>query len=231
MNLYASISQRKSCRKYNLQPLEEDMLANIEQAIKSFKLLSPNIPITWRFTNQVKGLYHVEAPHYLIISGQGKAKEKECTGFLFQQLVLWFDAMGIGCVWLGEAKDAETSHNKSDIITIAFGKVNKPLHRTKEQFKRKPIETITNATDDICMQAVRFAPSGMNTQPWYFEKLEDTVLVYKRKLKPPISLIYKHSDIDMGIALCHYYLACKEMGKPFHFSHDTSLPKKAKLLS
>lgn len=230
MNLYESIPQRKSCRKYAPQPLGSDKLAEIERAIESFEPLSPDIPLKWRFASQVKGLYHVNAPQYLIIAGQGKPGEKENAGFLFQQLVLWFDAMGLGCVWLGESKDSGPAREKTDIITIAFGAVTESPRRTREQFKRKPIETITNAPEDICIQAAHLAPSGMNTQPWYFEKRQDEVLLYKQKLKPPISLLYKHSDIDMGIALCHYYLACKETGKPFNFSRKTSLPSKAGFL-
>ena len=67
----------------------------------------------------------------------------------------------------------------------------------------------------------------MNTQPWYFEKQDEKVLVYEKKLKAPLSLAYKLSDIDMGIGLSHYFLACKEFGKPFRFACDASLPSKA----
>ncbi|MDL2248695.1 hypothetical protein LJB89_03260 [Tyzzerella sp. OttesenSCG-928-J15] len=230
MNLYAAIPQRKSCRKYDMQPLGADKLGEIEQAIGSFQPLSPDISLKWRFVNQVKGIYHIQAPHYLVISGQGKNGEKESAGFLFQQLALWFDTMELGCVWLGESKDVGAERSKNDIITMAFGSVTEPVHRTMEQFKRKPIETITNAVEDICIQAAHLAPSGMNTQPWYFEKLDDRVLVYRQKLKLPLSVVYKHSDIDMGIALCHYYLACKESEKPFHFSREKALPEKAGFL-
>lgn len=223
MNLYASIAQRKTCRNYDLQPLKREIMEKIESAIISFEPLFPDVPLKWRFTNKVKGRFHVEAPHYVIISGQGKPGEKENAGFLFEQLVLWFDAMEIGCVWLGESKDAETASSNGDIIAIGFGCAKAPVHRTREQFKRKPIDKITNAPDDVCMQAVHLAPSGMNMQPWYFEQQSDKVLVYKQKLKLPISLLYKHTDIDMGIALCHYALACKEIGKQFHFSHKTAL--------
>lgn len=226
MNLYSSIPRRRSCRKYNMQKLGAEKLLEIEQAIESFEPLFPDAPLKWRFADQIKGLYHVAAPHYLIVCGQGNPKEKENAGFQFQQLVLWFDAMELGCVWLGEAKDAGAARKKSDIIAIAFGSVSEPVHRTQEQFKRKPIETITNAPEDFCIQAAHLAPSGMNTQPWYFEKQDDKVLVYKQKLKPPISLIYKHTDVDVGIALSHYYLACKESGRPFHFSPTASLPEK-----
>lgn len=227
MNLYNSIAQRKSCRKYEMQPLPREQMTEIENAIQGFSPLTPAPTLAWRFTQQVKGLYHVAAPHYLIISGQGQPGEKENVGFLFQQLALWLDAQEIGCVWLGESKDTQVASTKGDIITIAFGHTAGPVHRTKEQFKRKPLEQITNSPDDPCIQAVHLAPSGMNTQPWYLEQQNGKVLVYKQKLKLPLSLVYKHSDIDMGIALCHYALACQELGKPFHFSRTDALPGKA----
>lgn len=230
MNLYASISQRKSCRKYDLQPLNQEIMEEIENAIQGFEPLFPESPLEWRFTRKVKGKFHVEAPHYVMISGQGKPGELENAGFLFEQLALWFDAMEIGCVWLGESKDAESAGSKEDIIAIGFGRTTESVHRTREQFKRKTIEKITNAPDDICMQAVRLAPSGMNLQPWYFEQQNDIICVYKQKLKPPISFLYKHTDIDMGIALCHYALACKEIGKQFHFSRSTALQDKTGFL-
>lgn len=227
MNLYGSIARRRSCRKYDMRPFEQDKMSEIESAIKGFGLLLPEAPVEWRFTNQVKGLYHVQAPHYLIVGGRGQPGEKVNTGFLFEQLVLWFDAMEIGCVWLGESKDANAAGAKGDIIAIAFGHAAEPVHRAREQFKRKPIDQITNAPDDVCIQAAHLAPSGMNTQPWYFERQDSGILVYKQKLKLPLSLVYKHTDVDMGIALCHYALACKETGRPFHFSPVSSLPGKA----
>lgn len=225
MNLYASIAQRKSCRKYDMAPLGHDFIKKMEEALQGFERLFPDLPISYRFTSKVKGSFHVDAPHYLVISGHGKQGEAESVGFLFQQLVLWLDAMEIGSVWLGGSKDTEQSRS-DDIIILAFGRTTEPVHRTLDAFKRKPIDTITNAPDDSCIQAAHLAPSGVNTQPWFFEKQTDSVLLYKQKLKLPLSLLYKHSDVDMGIALCHYALACKEAGIPFHFRRETALPDK-----
>ncbi len=227
MNLYISIARRRSCRKYEPQPLTPAFLRKIESVIKEFESLFPDCPVELRFTDKVKGLFHVEAPHYLIIGGQGTPGEQENAGFLFEQLALWFDAMEIGCVWLGASKDAGPGGRATDMIAMAFGKPAESVHRTKEQFKRKPIDQITNAPQNVCIQAAHLAPSGMNTQPWYFEQQAQKFLVYKQKLRPPVSLIYKHSDIDMGIALCHYALACKETGAAFRFSRRDSLPDKA----
>lgn len=227
MDLYASIAQRKSCRKYDMEPLSREVMDEIERAIEGFDHLYPTVELEHRFTKKVKGRFRVEAPHYLVASGNGAPGEQEAAGFLFEQLALWFDAMDIGCVWLGSSKDTETSDTNQDIIVLAFGNCPESVHRTIDQFKRQPIEDMTNAPDDACIQAAHLAPSGMNTQPWYFEKQGDRVLVYEKKLKPPISLAYKLSDIDMGIGLCHYALACKKAGGDFAFARDAGIPSKA----
>lgn len=226
MNLYSSIFRRKSCRKYDLQPLPQEKLDEIENAIQGFAPLYHGMRPEYRFVKKLKGRFLVGAPHYLMFSGQGNEGEEENTGFLFEQLALWFDAAELGCVWLGASKDAEKSNSGKDLLAMGFGNVTDSVHRSQDRFKRRPIEEITNSPEDICIQAAHLAPSGINTQPWYFEKQGATTLVYKQRLHAPISLFYQHSNIDMGIALCHYALACKELEKPFSFSRTISLPKK-----
>ena len=198
MDLYDSISRRKSCRNYTGQPLSGGQLDEIRDAIEKFHPLFPDIPLNYRFVTETKGMFHVRAPHYLIVSGQGKEGEQENAGFLFQQLVLWFDAHDIGCVWLGKSKDVERNTESKDIITIAFGPVEGSVHRAQSDFKRKPIEAITNAPDDPCVQAVHLAPSGMNLQPWYLEKDGNKIWIYRQILKPPASLLYKTTRLDIG---------------------------------
>lgn len=226
MELYDSIARRKSCRSYNMAPLEPQVFDEIAAAISAFETLTPDYSPIYRFTDKTKGRFRVEAPHYVIIGGKKAPGESENIGFLFEQLALWFDANDLGCVWLGGAKDAGRV-DAGDVITIGFGRAAESPHRELGEFKRKPIEQITNATDDACIKAAHLAPSGMNTQPWYFEKQGGKVLVYEQKLKPPVSLIYKHSDIDMGIGLCHYALACKRERRPFRFSRAGDLPQKS----
>lgn len=225
MDLFDSINRRKSCRNYTGQLLGEEQLEEIREAISGFELLYPDVPLEYRFATKTTGIFKVQAPHYLIVSGQGKEGEAENAGFLFQQLILWFDAHNIGSVWLGKTKDTEEPNDK-DLITIGFGQANEPLHRGENEFKRKPIAEITNAPENACIQAVHLAPSGMNLQPWYLEESGGKVLLYKQNLKPPLSLLYKKTEVDMGIALCHYALACKHFGKPFVFNRKDGEPSK-----
>lgn len=225
-NLYKLIERRKSCRKFDMNPLPKEKLEEIDAVIDTFDTLYSDNSVSHRIIHKGKGLFHVEAPHYLIIYGKGEKCEFEEAGFLYEQLVLWFDSVGIGCVWLGMTKDPESKRTSNDIITIGFGKPAESIHREINEFKRKPIEEITNAPDEICIKAARLAPSGVNIQPWYFEKHEEEIFVYQKKNSLPLSLMYKLGDLDMGIALCHYALACKEVGRDFSFSREYNLPKK-----
>ena len=222
MDLFEAIARRKSCRSYTGQPFDSGQLDEIRKAIDGFEPLYPDVPLAYRFATETKGLFRIEAPHYLIVSGQGKDGESENAGFIYQQLVLWFDTRDIGSVWLGKTRDVEQNPNGKDIITIAFGQPKETAHRSESEFKRKPIGEITNAPEDPCIQAVHMAPSGMNLQPWYLEKADDKILLYEQVLRPPVSLAYKKTAVDMGIALCHYAIACKHFDKPFAFERQNS---------
>lgn len=217
MDLYTMINKRKSCRNYTGQPFDNEKLSEINDAIKGFKPLDPDVALEWRFIEKMKGPFQVEAPHFLIISGQGKDGEAENAGFMFQQLMLWFNLHEIGSVWLGGPKDINKNPSGKDIVAIAFGEPQTAIQRQESEFERKPIAEITNCPEDLRIKAARFAPSGLNLQPWYFEKEKDGVLLYEQRLMPPISLLYRLTKVDLGIALCHYALACEHLGEPFNF--------------
>ncbi len=224
MDLYNSISRRKSCRKFDMKPLSDDLLKEVDSVINQFMKLDENFNFTHRFTTKVAGSFAIDAPHYLIITGEGKPNELENVGFLFEQLILWFDAHDIGSIWLGYAKDLEV-RNKNDIITIGFGYGSEPIHREESEFKRKPIREVTNAIDDVCIKASYLAPSGMNLQPWYFDKQEDRILVYKKKPNVVLKIAYNLTDLDMGISLCHYAIAAKHYNRKFKFNHNKNFSK------
>lgn len=220
MDLFDAISRRKSCRKYISEPLSEMQLEEIEMVLHTFEPLFPNASLNYRFVNETTGMFNIKAPHYLVISGEGKEREKENAGFIGEQFMLWLDVHELGGVWLGSSKDATVQRNNFDIIVIAFGKPEGSPHRELSEFKRKNISEITNNIGDECIKAVHLAPSGLNLQPWYFEKKGDRVLVYRQLLKPPTSLAYKLTKVDIGIALCHYAMACKHFGKNFRFTAE-----------
>lgn len=226
MDLYNSIYQRKACRKYLDEQLSLEELKEVEEVIQGFEPLFPDLPLTYRFATETKGIFHVKAPHYLVISGMGREGEQENAGFIGQQLMLWLNSRGLGGVWLGASKEASRERKSSDIIILAFGKVDGSPNRELSEFKRKDIAEITNDREDKGIKAIHLAPSGMNIQPWYFEKTAERLLVYRQILKPPMSLVYKLTRVDMGIALCHYAVASKHYGVDFNFQRGGSATPK-----
>jgi len=221
MDLYDAINRRKSCRTYKMEVLRDDQMAQIEAVLGGVEPLFPDAPVSYRFATETKGMFHVKAPHYLVLSGHGKEGEQENAGFIGQHLMLWLNANELGGVWLGASKDA-AERRKSDLIVIAFGKPEGSPDRALSEFQRKLIEEITNDVEDVCLQAVRLAPSGLNIQPWYFEKTDGRLFVYRQRLKPPMSVAYRLTKIDMGIALCHYAVACRHFNRPSHFTAEKS---------
>ncbi len=217
MDLFRAISQRKSCRKYREEPFSTAELEEVEDVLRGCDPLFPDAPLNYRFVTETKGMFHVKAPHYLVISGRGAQGEQENAGFIGQHLMLWLNARGFGGVWLGASRDAREGRKPSDLMVMALGKVAGSPNRERSEFKRKDLSEITNDAEDKGVQAIRLAPSGLNLQPWYFEKRADELLVYRQILKPPVSLVYKLTRVDMGIALCHYAVASKHYGTDFKF--------------
>lgn len=129
-DLYESIFRRKSCRRYLPEGFSQEELEEIRGVLEGFPVLHPEAPLDYRFTKETKGMFHVKAPHYLVISGTGKEGEDENAGFVGQQFMLWLDSQDLGGVWLGASKDATETKSSSDIIVIAFGRSEGEARRT-----------------------------------------------------------------------------------------------------
>ena len=224
MDLFDYIYKRKSCRKYILEPFSSDDLKEIKNKLDSFELLFKDAPISYRFVSETKGLFHVLAPHYLIFSGVGKEGEQENVGFVGQQLMLWLNSQNIGAVWLGASWDVSSDYSSSDIVVIAFGRSDGSIFRDVSEFRRRDIAGISNIPKIIFIEAAHLAPSGLNLQPWYFNKVDDKLLIYREIIKPPKSLMYKLTKVDIGIVLAHLYITSKHFKKDFQF-YTTDLNK------
>lgn len=218
MDIYESMFTRKSCRKYDLTPLDTGTIQQIEAFISGVKPLLPVSKLTYKIVGpkDVKGLGIPKAPHYLMISGKEQPLRNTCAGFLFQHVELYLYSMGLASRWLNgvKTKQADPDH----IIGIAFGKPAEPSIRKLDEFDRKPVSEIAEGTDSR-MEAVRLAPSGMNAQPWSFIVENDAVHVYyKQTLGGIIGRLYHLTDLDAGIALCHMAVASEQEGKSFKFT-------------
>ena len=224
MTLYDFIPKRKATRKYEMTPLSKEELSQIRQFADNLQPLYPDILIQYEIVGGVKSILSVKAPHYFIIYGENKEGYLENAGFMFQQMDLYLSSIGLGSCWLGMAKSSAEPQTKLPfIITLAFGKAAGSPYRELSEFKRKALSDISSGSDER-LEAARLAPSAVNHQNWFFASADGKIDAYQKKAV--IGLYDKMNKIDMGIALCHLFLATEQAGKGFVFAKEAGKEKK-----
>ena len=224
IDLYSPIFTRKSCCKYDMNPLSAETLQQIETFISGLKPLLPGAEFTYKVAGieDVKGMLIRKAPHYLLISGKQQPLRNTCAGFLFQHVELYLYSIGLATRWLAGVKGKQDDPHH--IIGLAFGKPAENATRKAGEFDRKPVKDIAKGTDSR-LEAVRLAPSGLNKQPWYFiVDGKDVHVYFLKSLGGLPGTFYHFTDLDVGIALCHLAVASEHEGKPFRFSADRKNP-------
>lgn len=203
MDLESQIYVRKSCRKY----LDDEIdMTPIKGFIPKAKVLNSDIDYSYKILtkDELSIRTRWKAPYYLALYSEKKENYGVNLGFIFQQLSLYMQSIGIGSCWVGMANVKQKDPNF--VITIAFGKSD-DLTRDLSKFKRRSLSEISDMEDERLIPA-QLAPSAVNSQPWYFKHTDDGFDVFKAKhniVKQKI--IGKWNDIDMGIALSHLYIS------------------------
>lgn len=203
MDLASQIYVRKSCRNY----LDDEIdLDSIKEFISNAEVLTPDMNFTYEILEreEVNLKTRWKAPYYLALYSDKKENYGVNLGFVFQQVSLYMQSIGIGSCWVGMGIIKEK--NPEFVILIAFGKSN-DLTREISKFKRKSLSDISDLPDEK-LEPARLAPSAINTQPWYFKHTDEGYDVFKVKhnfIKRKI--LGKWNDIDVGIALAHMYVS------------------------
>ncbi len=219
MTLNEMIYHRKSCRSFTNVPVDG---ATIER-INAFPMnaLYPDIKVHWDIVprNQVKCICPWTTPQLITIYSEKKEGYLENIGFLFQQMDLYLQTLGLGVCWLGMGRMNPKTTTEVDgmdfVIMLAFGHPKgDQLRHDGKGFKRKSLEQITDKADPR-LEPARLAPSAVNSQPWYFVHEGDIIHLY-------CSL--RGSRLDAGIALAHLYVANKETFRFFKAEKMTDLP-------
>ncbi len=205
MTLNEMIYKRKSCRSFTNVSVDGAMI----ETIKAFpmKPLYPEIKVHWDIVprNQVKCICPWTTPQLITIYSEETDGWLENVGFLFQQMDLYLQSLGLGVCWLGmgrmNPKTITVVEGMKFVIMLAFGHPKgDQLRKTTKDFKRKTLEQIADQLDPE-LEPARLAPSAVNSQPWYFTHEGDNIHVYCNR---------KGSRLDAGIALAHLYVANRE---------------------
>ena len=219
MTLNEMIFMRKSCRSFTGVPVDA---ATIE-TIKAFpmKPLYPEIRIHWDIVprNQVKCICPWTTPQLITIYSEEAEGYPENIGFLFQQMDLYLQTLGLGVCWLGmgrmNPKTTSQVEGMKFVIMLAFGYPRgDQLRHDLKSFKRKPMEQITDKPDPR-LEPARLAPSAVNSQPWFFAHEGDTIHVYCSG---------KGFRLDIGIALAHLYVVNEKSFEFFKADQAADLP-------
>lgn len=227
--LYEAIFRRKSIRKYDMTPLPAVTFAKLQEFAGSVKPLDENIKFKFSYLGpEDVTMFPIKAPHYIALYSEIKGNYLMNAGFVMQQINLYLAANDLGGCWLGIAKPSKQEQEKEKdlefIIMMGFGHPNEPTHRAApSDFKRNSLSSISDMLPGMSelLEPVRLAPSGINTQPWYFSGNADEITVSRRKLnliKEPLS--GKMNQIDIGIALCHLWLSLDHLGKTAVFDFE-----------
>lgn len=219
MTLNEMIYHRKSCRSFTGKPVDAEMI----EKILSFDLnpLYPEIKVHWNIVprNHVKCICPWTTPQLITIYSEEAEGYLENIGFLFQQMDLYLQTLGLGVCWLGmgrmNPKTTSEVEGMKFVIMLAFGyPKGDQLRHDLKGFKRKPMDQITDKPD-AKLEPARLAPSAVNSQLWFFTHEGDTIHVYCSK---------KGSRLDAGIALAHLYVSNEDTFRFFHADHITDLP-------
>jgi len=218
------IQKRRSVRKYEKVPLENETIEKIKNKIKNVKSLYENIKYSIELIEP--NSENKNDSYHLVFSSEDVDGGYENIGFIGQQLNLYFASLGLGSYWHRSKAKGIKDNNLPYVISMAFGKSNEQLYRELSEFKRKPLSKISEGSDER-IEAARLAPSGLNAQNWYFIAENGKIHCYRKKLNIITGLLMnKLSLIDIGIAICHIY----EESDNFNFSKDTEAPKRKGLI-
>lgn len=228
--LYKAIFRRKSVRKYKAEALPKEAQEGILKKTAALRALRPKTPVAFRVLSekQVKGMVPAKAPHYLAVYAESEPMAQMNAGFMLQQMDLWFSSQGLGSCWLGmpnPAPEAATCDGLPFVIMLAFGvPAEKAQRENAEEFRRKSIEEITDISGIPALaEALRLAPSGVNRQPWFLTGSNFAPRLCSKKNNILQKALFGDlPHIDMGIALCHLWLAAEQENKFLSFEGDPS---------
>lgn len=224
--LYNSIFHRKSVRKYKKNDVDESTLEQIKTFIASVKPLFTDIKYEIKILTRGE-VSNNWAPRYVAIYSEKKPGHLLNAGYLLQQVDLYVQSLGLGSCWIGLARPQESKTKRFGyIIMISVGYPEVDTVRNPSDFKRKNINEITDVDQVELMEAVRLAPSAVNSQPWYFKKSDDSIDVYRNKKGFHALALNTWNQIDVGIAILHLDLSLSNKQIKFEHYKKLSVAKK-----
>jgi nitroreductase len=235
-----TIRERRSCRTYDPRPLEPGVQAEIEKLIRRplegpfggkvrFRLVPAG-----RASAEKKlrlGTYgFVQGAPAFIAGAVAKAEhDLEDYGWCMEKVILGLTGLGLGTCWLGgsfrRTAFARAVDLAADEVQPAVSPVGHPASRKSpvdslasvvagSRGRRRWEELFLFDRDSAgpwveCLEAVRLAPSAVNGQPWRVVQGTGSAVFHFCRVQAAGRPMQR---VDMGIAMCHFELAAREVG-------------------
>lgn len=237
-----TIRKRTSVRTFEDKEIPKETFVKLENFIAE---IEPEYSYKYRFPiinskiDGKVGTYGVISGANYFICGIVK-KDDHCLidlGYIFEKIIIFATALGLGTCWLGGTFNREEFSNKSKlkdtekfIVATPIGfqskkksirekamrKIAKSDNRKKfdEIFFNadlKPIDTNHLANYQEALETVRIGPSASNKQPWRIITDNNSYHLYLARTPDYAKdLGYDIQLLDMGIAKYHFEYALKK---------------------
>lgn len=207
------IPHRRSVRAYRAECMDDAVLADVQRFMDGLTPLVPGARVEGRIIPTAHGnfMQKWKTPHFIVIFSEQTDDGLLNAGFMYQQLDLYAQSLGLGTCWvgLGSLSDREAVPEGLKVaVMMAIGLPDEiPQRCGAADFKRKPMAELTDLPD-MRLEVLRLAPSATNSQPWYVTHDGEQLHIWREEL----GLIKQRTHgrmnrIDMGIGLCHLYVA------------------------
>ena len=229
MNLSLMIPRRRSVRAYKAEAIAPAVLDDLRAFMAGLVPLIPGAKVEGRIipTSHGNFMQKWKTPHFIAIFSDGSDDALLNVGFMYQQLDLYAQSLGLGTCWVGLGSltnDEPVPEGMKLAVMMAIGIPDGVPERTPADFRRKAMQELADQPDDR-LEALRLAPSATNSQPWFVTHDGDTLHIWREEL----GLIKQRTlgrmnKIDIGIGLCHLYA---ENPQTFRFWREENPPRLA----
>lgn len=216
MTLLEAIQARHSVRRYREEPVPEEILAQLRQAVDKANIdgrlhiqLVTGEPKA--FSGPMSYGKFSGVSTYLVMAGRKADDLDERVGYYGEKLVLLAQQLGLNSCWAGVSyrRIAGTYSLEEDekiacYIALGYGETQGIQH------KNKSITELSNVSDSTPgwfrdgVEAAMLAPTAVNQQKFFIEYLGSSdgslPLVSIRKGKSLVG----YTQMDMGIAKLHF---------------------------
>lgn len=226
MNLALMIPRRRSVRSYRTEAIAPAVLADLRAYMDALVPLIPGVKVEGRIipTSHGNFMQKWKTPHFIAIFSDGSDDGLLNVGFMYQQLDLYAQSRGLGTCWVGLGSltnDEPVPEGMKLAVMMAIGIPDGVPERTPADFKRRPMQEITDQPDER-LEVLRLAPSATNSQPWFITHAGGKLHVWREELGIiKQRTLGRMNKIDAGIGLCHLYA---ENPQTFRFWREENPP-------